>query len=255
MLTQERQNIIRHRIAAEGKVVAVQLAEEFRVSEDTVRRDLRELAAQGLCQRVYGGAILRAEDTAPIQTRQGQDSAEKRKLAKAAAGLVAQGQVVFIDAGSTNVLLAQALPFDIDLTVVTNAPLVANALSDHPRVRVLLLGGLIDQKRGAALGSATLAAISDIFADIFFIGTCACDPQFGLTAFDAAEAEAKRAMAARSDRLCVIATADKLGTRAPYRVAEAGAITDLLTSCAADSGIMASFQSMGVRTTIADLSD
>jgi DeoR/GlpR family transcriptional regulator of sugar metabolism len=247
MLTQERHNIIRHRLAAEGKVMAVQLAAEFRVSDDTVRRDLRDLAAQGLCKRVYGGAILRVEDTTPIQSRKGQDSAEKRAVAKAAAGLASAGQVVFIDAGSTNLLLAQALPRDLDLTVVTNAPLVANALSDHPRARVLLLGGLFDQKRGAALGGATLSAISGIFADIFFIGTCACDPQFGLTAFDAAEAEVKRAMAARSDRLCVVATADKLVTRAPYRVAEAVGITDLVTSGQADAQVLEAFRHLGAR--------
>lgn len=248
MLTQERQNIIRLRLAADGKVVAGQLAEEFRVSEDTVRRDLRDLAAQGLCERVYGGAILRATDAPPIQARQGQDSAEKRKVAKAAAGLVAAGQVIFIDAGSTNLLLAQALPRDIELTVVTNAPLVANALNDHPRASVFLLGGMIDQKRGAALGGTTLAAIADIFADIFFIGTCACDPQSGLTAFDAAEAEVKRAMAAHSARLCVAATAEKLGTRAPYRVAEAAAITDLVTSDLAAPGLLTAFERLGVRT-------
>lgn len=248
MLTQERHNIIRLRLATDGKVVAGRLAEEFRVSEDTVRRDLRDLAAQGLCERVYGGAILRANDTTPIQTRQSEDSTEKRKIAKAAAGLVAEGQVVFIDAGSTNLLVAQALPREIDLTVVTNAPLVANALSDHPRARVLLLGGLIDQKRGAALGGTTLAAISEIYADIFFIGTCACDPQSGLTAFDAAEAEVKRAMAAQSGRLCVVATAEKLGTRAPYRVSKAAGITDLVTSDLAPAMMVDAFRDLGIRT-------
>jgi DeoR/GlpR family transcriptional regulator of sugar metabolism len=252
MLTQERHNIIRLRLAADGKVLAGQLAEEFRISEDTVRRDLRDLAGQGLCKRVYGGAILRAEDTAPIQTRQGQDSAEKRKIAKAAAGLVAGGQVVFIDAGSTNLLVAQALPRDIDLTVVTNAPLVANALSEHPRARILLLGGLIDQKRGAALGGVTLAAIAEVFADIFFIGTCACDPQSGLTAFDVGEAEVKRSMVAQSARLCVVATAEKLGTRAPYRVAEAAGITDLVTSDLASSQMVETFRQLGVRTLTAE---
>lgn len=251
MLTQERQMIIRDRLAQDGKVIATQLAIEFQVSEDTVRRDLRELAGQGLCQRVYGGAITPVPDVAPIQLRQSEDSPEKRAVAEMAAKTVRSGQVIFIDAGSTNLLIAQALPQDMDLTIATNAPLIANALSGHPRVEVLLLGGRIDHRRGAALGATTLKAIAEIHADLFFVGTCALDPQSGLTTFDAAEAEIKRAFLAQSDRLCVVATAGKLGTRAPFRISGAERVDALITSTAADADLLAMFKALGVQTSLA----
>jgi DeoR/GlpR family transcriptional regulator of sugar metabolism len=244
MLTQERQNIIRTRLVRDGKVIAAELASEFDVSDDTVRRDLRDLAGQGVCERVYGGAILRAPDSGSIQRRRSEDNLDKRAVAERAAQVVQAGQVVFIDAGSTNLIVARSLPQDLDLTVVTNAPLVADALGGHARVRVVLLGGIVDHRRGAALGGVTLRAIEEIHADLFFVGTCGLDAEAGLTAFDAAEAEVKRAMAGQSD---------KLGTRAPFRIAAAIEVNMLVATSTTDPAILDTFAGLGVVITLADL--
>lgn len=246
MLTQERHDLIRSRLMLNGKVVSTDLAEEFGTSEDTIRRDLRDLARSGFCRRVYGGALLETPLPAPIATRLHDDAEVKQSLATAAAALVKPGQTLFIDAGSTNTAIAAALPRGIDLTILTNAPAVAMALSDHPRARVVLLGGLLDLKIGAALGGTTLEAIRQINADLFFLGSCGVDATHGISAFDPAEAEVKRAMVDQSSQVVVAATLDKLGTAAPFKVAEVAVIAHLVLPSAADPVQLARFRANGV---------
>lgn len=246
MLTQERLDAIRNHLLRDGKVVSSDLAIEFGTSEDTIRRDLRDLARSGFCRRVYGGALIETPIPAPISARLHADAAAKHSLATAAAALVTSGQTLFIDAGSTNTAIAATLSRQIDLTILTNAPTVAMALSDHPRARVVLLGGVLDLNIGAALGGTTLEAIRRINADLFFLGSCGVDAAHGISAFDPAEAEVKRAMVDQSSQVIVAATLDKLGTAAPFKVAETAAITHLVLPAEADPAQVARFRAHGV---------
>ena len=143
----------------------------------------------------------------------------KARLATVAVRLIEPDQLVYIDAGSTNIAIASAIPPGLRVTVATNAIGVAAALADHAAVRLIVLGGAFDAATGACLGAETLRAIDRLGADLVFLGACALDVSAGVTAFDAGDAEVKRAMVARSRAVAVAATADKLGTAAPYRVA------------------------------------
>ena len=126
------------------------------------------------------------------------------------------------------------------------------ALSDHPRARVVLLGGVLDLGIGAALGGTTLAAIRQINADLLFLGSCGVDAGHGISAFDPAEAEVKRAMVDQSSQVIVAATLDKLGTAAPFRVAEVAAITHLVLPAEADPAQVARFQAAGIEVHLSD---
>lgn len=247
MLTDERQDAIRARLTRQGKVLATELAAEFGVSEDTVRRDLRELAKTGFCRRVYGGALLPAVKTGTIVQRVGESSEAKDALARGVAGLIQQGQTIFIDAGSTNLAVARALPHDRAITLVTNAPAVALAVSGNPGCRVILLGGLLNQDKGACLGGQTCAEVGRIHADLFILGTCAIDAQIGVTALDPEEAELKRAMVARSSQLVIPVTADKVGTMASFKVAEASEVDVLLIAGDGSPDQLAAFATDGIR--------
>ena len=251
MLAEERLDLIKRELAADGRVMAADLAVRFGVSEDTVRRDLRELAKAGLCRKVYGGALAPAPRAGPLRLRGQQAADAKARLALAAVRLVSADQTLFIDAGTTNIAIARALPRNIELTVVTNAPSVAEALSDHPSIRVIMLGGVVDRATGACLGGATLHAISQIYADLFFLGSCGVDASLGTTAFDPGEAEIKRAMAQNSSSLAVAATTDKLATAAPFRVTEPDAITHLIVEFGAPPSIVASFEAQGSQIHVA----
>ncbi len=245
MLADQRHQLIRDEIAAKGSVVAGALAARFGVSEDTIRRDLRDLARGGDCRRVYGGAVAPAPCVGALDLRAGHASAAKSRLAQAAVALLVPRQTVFIDSGSTNIAIARAIPPDAELTVATNAVDVAAALSGHPRVDLIVLGGAFDRDSGACTGGATLQAIAQISADLFFLGSCGVDARRGVTAFGAAEAEVKRAMAAASAGVAVAATTDKLGTAAPFRVAAPEAIRHLVVESDAPADLLAGFARLG----------
>ncbi|UVK53400.1 DeoR/GlpR family DNA-binding transcription regulator [Mesorhizobium sp. AR02] len=246
MLTDQRHQLIRDRLAAEGSVLAGELASRFGVSEDTVRRDLRELAKAGQCRRVYGGAVAAAPfAAAPIGLRGGHAVEEKARLASTAVALLSSGQSLFIDGGTTNAAIARAIPRDLNLTIATNSLGVASALSEHPSVELTVLGGRFVRDLGTCVGADTLAAIAQLGADLFFLGSCGLDASRGVTAFDSAEAEVKRAMARNSAGIVIAVTNDKLATAAPYRIAGAEAIRHLVVEKTAPAAILADFERQG----------
>jgi DeoR/GlpR family transcriptional regulator of sugar metabolism len=253
MLTDERLDFIRAQLARHGKVLANDLAAQFGVSEDTIRRDLRELARQGLCRRVYGGALLPSPDSGPLASRIVSHADAKAGLARATVQLLKDGQTLFIDAGSTNLAIATALPQELKLTVVTNAPAVAVALSTHPHHSVVMLGGQLDQAKGACLGPQTVREAAQIFADMFILGACGVDSAMGVTALDAAEAEVKRTLLAQSSMLVIAATSDKLGTIAPFKVADPSRIDHLIVE--AHTGDLSSFAQLDVQVHRSAVSD
>lgn len=217
---EQRQDEILALLQAQRRVSALALAERFGVSEDSIRRDLRQLALQGLCRRVYGGALLPAPQAASLAQRRDIAGERKHSLGRLAAALVQPGQSLLIDAGSTNLEIAAALPERAGITVVTNAPDVAGVALGREGVQVLLLGGRLDPRAGGAVGAMTLEQLRMIRADLCFPGICALDVDSGIWAMDPEEAAVKRAMIACSNATVAVITAEKLATQGSWRVAE-----------------------------------
>ena len=211
----ERQALIRSRLDEEGRVLAGTLARELLVSEDTIRRDLRLLAAEGACKRVYGGAVALLPAGSSLDQRRSEERERKAVLAAAAATIPEPGNLVFIDAGSTNLALAEALPRDKGLTVATNAPAVAAALQDLP---VFMIGGQLDQHTGACLGASALESLANLRPDICFVGVCGTDAGGSMTAYSAEDAAFKRRLVAQSRTVVVMLTNEKLGEPASYGI-------------------------------------
>jgi DeoR/GlpR family transcriptional regulator of sugar metabolism len=250
ILPRERQEQIWERLRQRGRVIAADLAIEFRVSEDSIRRDLRELAAQGLCKRVYGGALLMTR-TAPIAERRGEQVERKRSLAALAASLVSPGQILFIDAGSTNSAIAAALPEGSHLTVVTNAPDVALALIGRRGFEVLSIGGRIDPQLGGAVGSMALRQVQGIRADLCFPGVCAVDAQTGLWTLDPEEMMLKRMMIEASGETVLVATREKLIAAATHHTAPVESITHLVVERGTEAAIIEAWKAAGTSVHIA----
>ena len=138
-LKEERHQYILELLGSEGRVLAADLSSRYKVSEDTIRRDLRELASSGKIQRVHGGALPRRAEAVPFVSRQQVDMESKIGIARAAADMIGDGQVVLIDGGTTNLRIASYLSRERSATIVTNSPPLA--LADHPKLSVLMLGG------------------------------------------------------------------------------------------------------------------
>jgi len=248
----ERQRLILERLQQQGRVVAQELAQQFATSEDTIRRDLRELAAAGLCLRVYGGALPpqsslpRSLASSPLAERVHEATERKQALGEIVAGLLPAGQVVFVDAGSTNLAAMRALPPGHELIVVTNAPSIAAELAMREGIQLILVGGLVDRRVGAAFGTRALHDVSDLRPDTYLLGVCAIDAIEGIAVFGFDEGEFKRALIARSRRVIAAATSDKLGTTAPFAIAAASQLTDLVLEADAPDAHVLALQQTGV---------
>jgi DeoR/GlpR family transcriptional regulator of sugar metabolism len=152
MLAAERRDMLVTRLRRDGKLVARDLATELGLSEDSVRRDLRELAAAGLCQRVYGGALPVSPALGTLKARTEIAPESKRRIAARAAEMITPGTTVILDSGTTAIEIARALPPDLAATVITHSPTTAAALAEHPTVDVFILGGRLFKHSVAACG-------------------------------------------------------------------------------------------------------
>lgn len=252
ILPEERQRLIVDRLTRDGRVVAVELAREFGTSEDTIRRDLRDLAAAGICRRVYGGALPLSPAVGPLAKREKEAPERKAVLAARAAELVKRGQIVFIDAGSTNHAVARALPRDQAITVVTTAVAIAADLMARPDVEVLLIGGRVDGKEGRTVGARAMRDIAGIRPDLYFLGTCAIDARMGVAVYDHEVAEIQRVLVEQSGDVVVVATNEKLGTSAPFSVVPCSDVTDLVVEASASDDALLPFREAGLRLHVAN---
>lgn len=246
MLSAERKRVLLERVRSEGRLVATQLAGELGVSHDTIRRDLRELAAEGLVQRVHGGALPASPALAPFPARQEIGTGAKERVAGVAARLVEPGQTVVLDGGTTALAVARALPADLVATIVTHSPTIAVALADHPSVEVLIVGGRLFKHSVVTVGALAAEAIQAIQADACFIGVTGVHPTRGLTTGDADEAAIKRAFARRSADTYVLASSEKLGAVSPHTVVPWNHVTAVLTDAPASHPTVRTLRRKGV---------
>lgn len=244
MLTAERRREILSRLERDGKVVAAELVAALGVSEDTVRRDLRELAAGGLVQRVHGGALPPPPISGSFAERLNVASEAKAHLAQAALPLLETANVLLLDGGTTALELARRLPRERECTVLTNSPPVAAALARHPRAEVVLIGGRLLKDAQVTVGSEAVDALRQVRADACVLGICSLHPELGVTATDHDEAHVKRAMVRASAEVIALATADKLRTASPWLVAPVPDVTHLVTDAGED--LTAPFAQAGV---------
>ncbi len=234
MLTAERRNEILIRLNRDGKVVASELVDALGVSEDTVRRDLRELAADGLVLRVHGGALQPTTAMPSFAQRLEVSREAKGDLAEAALPLLEGARVIVLDGGTTSLELARRLPPHRDCTVLTNSPPVAAALAEHPSAEVVLIGGRLLKEPQVAVGAEAIYALRHVRADACVLGICSLHPDLGVTTLDHDESHVKRAMVESAAEVIALATADKLNTAAPWVVSPLSAVSHLVTDAAED---------------------
>lgn len=230
----ERNQQILATARAEGRVNVVALSRELSVTPETVRRDLTSLERHGLIRRVHGGAILveRLGFEPGLADREGVLAAEKNRIAKAALDELPDVGVIVIDAGTTTVRLAEMLPTDRELTVVTHALPVAMVLAGRPNITLHLVGGTVRGLTLAAVGEWALRTLADIHPDVAFLGTNGLTVEQGLTTPDLAEAAVKQALIAAARRTVVLADHTKVGRVEFVHVAPLSAVDTLITdSC------------------------
>ena len=249
MLTDQRKQYILERLQREGQIVAKTLAQTLNLSEDTIRRDLRELAQEGLLQRVHGGALPASSAVADFPQRQQIATAAKQAIGYAAAQLIQSGQVVILDGGTTAVQIARQLPATLRATLVTHSPNVAVELAQHPTVEVILIGGRLFKHSVVAVGAAAIEALSHINADLYFMGVTGIHPQVGLTTGDLEEAYVKRALCERAAETVVLASTEKLGVASAYVIAPVSKVSGMIVEKGIDEATIKPYLALGLTVT------
>ncbi|PRX48621.1 DeoR family transcriptional regulator [Prauserella shujinwangii] len=239
MYAQERQQRIVERARAEGRADVAELAADFDVTTETIRRDLTVLERQGLLRRVHGGAIPveRLGFEPGLADRDAVLTAEKERIAKAALAEVPREGSILLDAGTTTARLAEILPHDRELTVVTNAVTLVPTLAVRPQVTVLLLGGRVRGRTMAAVEDWTLRALADTLVDVAFLGTNGMSAERGLTTPDTGEAAVKRAMIRAAKRVVVLADHTKAGNDCLARFGSLSEVDSIVTDTGLDQDL------------------
>lgn len=218
MLTQQRKIHILSLLKRDGRIVAKEISEALGLSEDTIRRDLRDLASEGLLLRVHGGALPASPPLVRLADRDPASPDGKMAIGRAGARMISSGQIVFVDGGTTTLCLVRCLAPELSATIVTHSPTIAVALADHPSVDVVIIGGTLFKHSIVATGSSTTQAIADIKADLYFMGVTGIHPDLGATTTHFEEAAVKRMMCRSAAETVVLASADKIGKASPYLI-------------------------------------
>jgi DeoR/GlpR family transcriptional regulator of sugar metabolism len=246
MLTTQRKQLILHRLARDGQVVAKDLAAELGTSEDTIRRDLRELAAAGRLQRVHGGALPSSPAVGDMAVRQALHGDDKLALGRAGAALVQPGQMVILDGGTTALQVARHLAPGLRATIVTHSPTVAVEAAAHPDIEIVMLGGRLFRHSMVNVGAAVIDAASRLRADLYFLGVTGVHPEAGLSTGDGEEAAVKRALHERAAETVVLASQEKLLAASAYVVAPLKAASLVLVPAATPERTLRALRAGGV---------
>lgn len=247
MLTAQRRELLLETLRRDGRIVAADAAVDLGISEDTIRRDLRELAAAGLCQRVYGGALPASPATSPYEARTRIEPESKHRIAVAAASLIEPGSTVLLDGGTSTLALVGALPRSLHATVITHSPTIAVALAEHEHVELQLIGGRVYRHSMVTCGAIAVEALREVSADLFFLGVTGVHAEAGLTTGDAEEAAMKRALARSAAETYVLASTEKIGAASTYRVLPLADVAGVVTDADAASPAMLELEGAGVR--------
>lgn len=235
LYAEERQRQVGERVMREGRVDVAQLIEQFAVTGETVRRDLIALERRGVLRRTHGGAIpverLGFEPT--TQVRAAVMTAEKARIARAAVLEVPAEGAILIDSGTTTAMLAELLPEDRSLMVVTGSLQVMNALVNRRNITVMVVGGRLRPGSLCCVDAWAMQALAGIRVDVAFIGTNGLTVEHGLTTSDQAEATTKSAMMRCARHVVLLADHSKVGTEYFHLFGDLSQVDVLIT----DSGL------------------
>lgn len=243
----ERQREIVARTLQAGRVDVADLARDFEVTAETIRRDLSELQERQLVRRVHGGAVpWQTQGFEPLlAVRNDLQVSEKRRIAHVAVQELPDSGAIIIDSGSTLTFLAERLPRDRSLLVVTNSLLTAQVLAENEAAEVVVLGGQVRKNTLAMVDPEAVAAVSRLHVDTLFISSDGMSAERGLTTPYREEAALKQAMIRSAERVVALVDFSKYGNDHLTRFADWSEVDVLVTDQRADEATVAQIEAFG----------
>ena len=254
LIPAQRREMIREYVASHQIIRSVDLSQLLAVSEATVRRDLEVLESQGVLERTHGGAILSHHlQGEPAYSHSAQVHAEeKRRIGAAAASLVEEGDVIFVDSGTTATQVIHHLNPSMRLTVITNNVRAAIDMQESG-IEVILLGGVLRPRANSTVGPFALDALSHVYADKTFLGVDGLSLKYGCTVPVDSEAQVMRSMVERTrGPVVIVADHSKWRVASNYEVASLDQVHCLVTDDGFDLLARAELEARSVRVIVAE---
>lgn len=241
MFKNERHAFIIKQINLHNKVLSSNLSKQLDVSEDTIRRDLAELAKAGEILKVHGGALSKSYHyPAPQVSMYAQK--EKKEIARKAISLIEDGMMILTEAGTTMMEMVRLIPNNIEATFFTVSPLMALELSEHPLLTVILLGGQIDNSAQITVGEKTVNDLGEIRVDLCFLGADGINAKVGLTEMDWNIVQVKKAMINCASKVAVLSISEKLDSEHKMRLSKIHLLDYLITELNPSDKRLASYR-------------
>lgn len=246
MLKKERQALILREVNLRNKVLHTDLSKQLSVSEDTIRRDLQELAEEGKVVKVRGGALSNSFHVHSYKGAEIYKYQEKTTIARKTIPLLKDGMLVLISGGTTTHEVARILPPDLQLTFYTPSLLIALQLAEHPNCETIFIGGRISKNAKISTGGEVVSTLRGIRPDICLMGTNSIDSRIGLTDSDWEVTDVKKAMIQVSEKVAVLTISDKLDSAQKIRIAPINEVDYLVTELLSDSIALKPYKQAGL---------
>ncbi|MEO8567584.1 MAG: DeoR/GlpR family DNA-binding transcription regulator [Ginsengibacter sp.] len=245
MLKKERQALIIHKVNLHNKILSSDLSQEINVSEDTIRRDLNELAHMKKIIKVHGGALSKSFHNSFKHTNI-YSFENKKIIARKAVSLIKDGMFVLTTGGTTIIELARALPDDLHATFFTGSLPAAFEYMHHPNIEVIIIGDRLSKNSQITVGGAAISKIKEIKADIAFLGVNAIDIENGITDSDWDIVQLKQAMIESSAKVVVLSISEKVNTTMRLKVCNVKDIDVLITELTPENTMLACYAKSGI---------
>jgi DeoR/GlpR family transcriptional regulator of sugar metabolism len=246
MLKRERQAYILHQVNLHNKVLSTDLSQHINVSDDTIRRDLQELAEAGKIIKVHGGALSPSFHNSNHSSREIYSYTQKRIIAQKAARLIKDGMFVLSGGGTTIIELAKALPPQLHATFISGSIPAIYEYMNHPNIDVIIIGDKISKNSKITVGLEAISKIRQLRADICFLGINAINLENGVSDNDWEVVQIKKAMIESAQKLVCLTIAEKINSQQPIQVCDIQKIDTLITELPPDDPILEPYIKAGI---------
>ena len=246
MLKRERQAYILHQVNLHNKVLSSSLSEEINVSEDTIRRDLQELADEGKIIKVHGGALSQSFNYINYPSSKVYSSDHKRNIASKVVSQIKDGMFILTTGGTTIIELARILPPQLKATFISGSiPAVLEYLH-HPNIDVILIGDRVSRNSKITVGGDAIARIRQLRADLCLLGVNAINIKNGITDNDWDIVQLKKAMIESAEKTICLTISEKINSIQPIQVCPISGIDTLVTELDAGDAIQEPYRQAGI---------
>lgn len=247
MLRMERQAFILHQVNVHNKVLSTDLSREIKVSEDTIRRDLQELAKLGKIVKVHGGALSPSFHRGNHISKDIYAYTQKKIIAHKAVSLIEDGMFVLTGGGTTIIELARILPRDLHATFISGSIPALFEYISHPNIEVIAIGDKISKNSKISVGSEAMARIKELKVDICFLGINAINLERGVSDNDWEIVQIKKAMISASKKIVCLTIAEKINTQQPLQICDCSKIDTLITELSPDDPNLKAYVEAGIK--------